>query len=152
MQSDLRALYQKVILDHNLNPRHFCTLPNATHTAKGNNPLCGDHVEIFLVVDEHSVIQEASFQGAGCAISTASASLLTEAIQGTPTEEAHILFKRMLYMLTEREPEETSFEDLGELAVFENMRAYPARIKCATLSWFALEAALKQADEPISSE
>ncbi|MEA2562057.1 MAG: nitrogen fixation protein NifU [Acidobacteriota bacterium] len=145
--SDLRDLYQEVILDHNRVPRNFGTLENANREAEGHNPLCGDRVRVSLHV-EGDRIEGISFQGSGCAISTASASLMTEALKGRTVEEAQRLFHGFHDLLTAG----GDADGLGKLAVFAGVREYPIRIKCATLAWHAVQAALEQQDHPISTE
>ncbi|HWN45315.1 MAG TPA: SUF system NifU family Fe-S cluster assembly protein [Thermoanaerobaculia bacterium] len=150
--SDLRDLYQEVILDHNRVPRNFGKLENANRESEGYNPLCGDRVKVFLHV-EGDRIEGIAFQGSGCAISTASASLMTEALKGRTVEEARRLFHGFHDLLTTG----GDGDDLGKLAVFAGVREYPIRIKCATLAWHAVQAALEQPlDEknlhPISTE
>jgi nitrogen fixation NifU-like protein len=139
--SELRDLYQEVILDHNRSPRNFKELASATHRASGHNPLCGDKVTIFLEV-RGDRIESATFQGSGCAISTASASLMTESLKGKSVAEAEDLFDRMHTLLTtpEEPPEDPS---LGKLAVFSGVREFPMRVKCASLAWHTLRAALE---------
>jgi nitrogen fixation protein NifU and related proteins len=145
--SDLRDLYQEVILDHNRVPRNFGKLENANREAEGHNPLCGDRVRVSLHV-EGDRIEGIAFQGSGCAISTASASLMTEALKGRTVEEARRLFHGFHDLLTAG----GDADDLGKLAVFAGVREYPIRIKCATLAWHALQAALEQQDHPVSTE
>jgi nitrogen fixation protein NifU and related proteins len=148
--SDLRDLYQEVILDHSKRPRNFRKLEDANRTAVGHNPLCGDKLAVYLDI-ENGVVRDASFQGAGCAISTASASMMTEAIKGKPVEEAEKLFARFQEMLTT--PVDQSLdESLGKLDVFNGVREFPARVKCATLSWHTVHAALSCEDEAVSTE
>jgi nitrogen fixation protein NifU and related proteins len=145
--SDLRDLYQEVILDHNRVPRNFGKLENANRESEGHNPLCGDRVHVFLRV-EGDRIEDIAFQGSGCAISTASASLMTEALKGRTVAEARRLFHGFHDLLTNG----GDSEGLGKLAVFAGVREYPIRIKCATLAWHAAQAALEQKDHPISTE
>jgi nitrogen fixation NifU-like protein len=147
-------LYQEVILDHNRRPRNFGPLPGANRRAEGDNPLCGDRVTIYLDVDGDR-IRKVSFEGAGCAISTASASLMTEALAGRTVAEARSLFAGFHRMLTEGPaapgdtsgagPEIGSDAELDKLAVFSGVRAYPMRVKCATLAWHTLKSALDAA-------
>jgi nitrogen fixation NifU-like protein len=144
---DLRELYQEVILDHNKRPRNRGRLENPTAHAEGYNPLCGDMVTLTLRTHEGR-IEEIAFDGQGCAISTASASLMTEAVKGKSTEEAHQIFRDFQAMVTN---DGDNF-DLGELEVFAGVREYPVRIKCAILPWHALNAALKGHDDPVSTE
>ena len=145
--SDLRDLYQEVILDHNRAPRNFGPLPSANRKAEGHNPLCGDRVSVFLQV-ENDRIANIAFQGSGCAISTASASLMTEALKGKSVAEARGLFHGFHDLLTAN----GDADGLGKLAVFAGVREYPIRIKCATLAWHAVQAALDQQDHPVSTE
>ncbi|MBU6505263.1 MAG: SUF system NifU family Fe-S cluster assembly protein [Betaproteobacteria bacterium] len=145
--SDLRDLYQEVIFDHNRHPRNFGALPEANRHADGFNPLCGDRLTLHLRV-EGGVIQEARFEGAGCAISTASASLMTEALKGKTEAEAAILFEGFHHMVM-GEPVSV---DLGKLAVLAGVSEFPARVKCATLAWHTLNAALKNESNPVSTE
>jgi nitrogen fixation protein NifU and related proteins len=145
--SDLRDLYQEVILDHNRRPRNFGPLPAANRRAEGHNPLCGDRVTVYLDVEEGR-IRDVSFEGAGCAISTASASLMTEALKGLSVEAARGLFHGFHELVTQGD----EGEDLGKLAVFTGVREYPMRVKCATLAWHTLMAALDAKDQPVTTE
>ena len=147
--NELRDLYQEVILDHNRRPRNFGALPNANREAEGNNPLCGDRVTVHLHM-EGDRIQDISFEGAGCAISTASASLMTEALKGRTIEEAQRIFHGFHDLLTKGTEQDP--EALGKLAVFSGVREYPMRVKCATLAWHTFQAALDQKDHPVSTE
>jgi nitrogen fixation protein NifU and related proteins len=149
--SELRELYQQVILDHNRKPRNFRTLADANRTADGHNPLCGDQLTLALRVED-GVIKDAAFQGKGCAISKASASMMTAGVIGKSEAEAAALFRRVHAMLT-TEPTGAAVPDsLGKLAVFAGVREFPSRIKCATLAWHTLQAALSGAAEPVSTE
>ena len=149
-RSDLRDLYQEVILDHNRKPRNFGPLPGADHTAEGSNPLCGDRVKVSLKM-KGDVLSEIAFEGAGCAISTASASLMTEALKGKTVAEARALFDGFHRLLTTGEAAGDAGRPIGadaeldKLAVFSGVRAYPMRVKCATLAWHTLKSALDQA-------
>jgi len=145
--SDLRDLYQEVILDHNRRPRNFGPLPAANRRAEGHNPLCGDRVTVYLDVEDGR-IRDVSFEGARCAISTASASLMTEALKGLGVEEARTLFHGFHELVTKGD----EGEDLGKLAVFTGVREYPMRVKCATLAWHTLMAALDAKDQPVTTE
>jgi len=147
--SDLRDLYQEVILDHTRKPRNFGVPAAANRRAEGHNPLCGDRVTVFLEVADGR-IRDIAFQGAGCAISTASASLMTEALKGLSVGEARDLFRGFHEMVTKGAPE--GAQDLGKLAVFTGVREYPMRVKCATLAWHTLQAALDQQDRPVATE
>lgn len=146
--SDLRELYQEVILDHNRRPRNFGKLEHANRLAEGYNPLCGDRVSVFLQVEDGR-IRDISFQGSGCAISTASASLMTEALRGCSVDEARALFHGFHGLVTTGEADAGA---LGKLAVLAGVREYPIRVKCATLAWHAAQAALDQQDRPVSTE
>lgn len=139
--SDLSDLYQEVILDHNRRPRNFHSIEDASHSAEGYNPLCGDRLTLYLTV-EKGVITEASFQGNGCAISKASASLMTEALKGRTVADAQALFDRFHRMVTT--PPEQPVEDLGKLSVFAGVREFPVRVKCASLAWHTLKAAVER--------
>lgn len=149
--SDLRDLYQEVIFDHNRRPRNFHALPNANRRVEGFNPLCGDHLTLYLVVDEQDIIQDASFQGTGCAISTASASLMTEAVKGKKVGEAERLFEGFHDLIT-TDKGEAAEASLGKLVVLGGVRDYPSRVKCATLAWHALHAALGNSAETVTTE
>lgn len=143
--NDLSDLYQQVILDHNRNPRNFRTVPGANRHAEGYNPLCGDRISLQARV-EGDVIQDVGFQGSGCAISKAAASLMTAAVQGKTTAEATELFRAFHDMLT------GGANAPGKLAAFSGVKAFPARVKCANLSWHALRAALENRAEPVTTE
>ncbi|WP_428827064.1 Fe-S cluster assembly sulfur transfer protein SufU [Azonexus sp. IMCC34842] len=149
MIADLHDLYQEVIVDHGRRPRNFGSLPEASHRAEGFNPLCGDHLNLQLKVVD-GIIQDIRFDGVGCAISTASASLMSEALKGRSVAEAETLFDSFHAMLTGDQPE--SPPDLGKLAVLAGVRKFPARVKCATLAWHTLLAALHQAQQPVTTE
>ena len=153
---DLRELYQDIILDHGRHPRNFRAMAEPTHTARGHNPLCGDRVTIYLSLDGER-IADLSFEGRGCAISTAAASLMTEVLKGKTVAEAETLFQHFHARVTggtETELPEALAADMERLEPLTGVKAYPARVKCATLSWHALEAALKGAppDTPIKTE
>ncbi len=150
MFDDLRDLYQEVIFDHNRNPRNFRVMPDANRQVEGFNPLCGDRLTLYLHID-NQVIIDASFQGSGCAISTASVSLMTEIIKGKTESEANELFKQF-HAITTGKSEGQQLEALGKLAVLAGVREYPARVKCATLAWHTLDAALKNQQKSISTE
>ena len=139
--SDLSDLYQEVILDHNRRPRNFRTLEAPSHTAEGYNPLCGDRLHVFLRLEE-GVVADVAFQGSGCAISKASASLMTDAIKGRPVAEVRDLFERFHRMVTT--PPDQTVENLGKLSVLAGVREFPVRVKCASLAWHTLKAALEQ--------
>lgn len=149
MSDSLRDLYQEVILDHNRRPRNFGALPAANRQAEGYNPLCGDKVTVFLDVEEGR-IRDVRFEGAGCAISTASASLMTEALKGRSLEEARKLFNEFHELVTTGAREDAP--ELGKLAVFGGVREFPMRVKCATLAWHTVLAAMEGKDQPVSTE
>lgn len=149
MTMELRELYQEIIMDHNRNPRNHYAMADATTQANGYNPLCGDKLTVYLKLDGH-LVTDVSFVGCGCAISQASASLMTEALRGKTIEEAHDLFKRFHAMVTH--DEDGLLVSLDKLAVLAGVRAYPARVKCATLAWHTLEAALKKEAGIVSTE
>ena len=152
---DLRDLYQEVILDHNKRPRNFGTLAAPSRTSEGFNPLCGDRLTLQLTLDG-DVIRDVAFEGSGCAISKASASLMTEIVKGKTIGEAHELFVRFQEMVTGDVEATPDTEALGKLAVFAGVRAYPARVKCAVLAWHTLRAAVGTAansdDEVVTTE
>jgi nitrogen fixation NifU-like protein len=146
--SDLRDLYQEVILDHSKRPRNFHALADANRKAEGYNPLCGDRETVYLRL-EGDRVRDVAFQGTGCAISTASASMMTESVKGKSREEAEALFERFHDLITGQNGESA---DLGKLAVFSGVREYPVRVKCATLPWHTLKAALASDGATISTE
>lgn len=152
---ELRELYRELILDHARNPRHFGKLPAATHSAEGINPLCGDKLRLYLDVDADGVIRDASFEGSGCAISVASASLLTETVVGRGTDDALAYFDALVGRLARdsrgEEPRPPRVE-LGKLRALEGVREFPSRVKCATLAWHALKSALNTQQEPATTE
>ena len=142
MSSELRDLYQEVILDHNKRPRNFRTLDESARRADGHNPLCGDRVTIFVRMNGDRV-EEVTFQGSGCAISKASASMMTDSVKGHTIGEVDALFDAFQTMVTTPPDQDIDTEDLGKLAVFSGVREFPSRVKCASLAWHALRAALK---------
>lgn len=152
--SDLRELYQELILDHGRRPRNFGPLEGATHDAVGHNPMCGDRITVHLKLDG-DVVAGVSFEGQGCAISQASASLLTEAVKGRRLDDVQALFRKVTALVTGRD-EDVAHEggvELGKLEVFEGVRQYPMRVKCATLAWHTLHNALEgNAAEPVKTE
>jgi nitrogen fixation NifU-like protein len=150
MMAGLGQLYQDLILDHNRSPRNYRKMENANRHVEGNNPLCGDRLTVFLRMDGDS-IEDAAFQGSGCAISRASASLMTAAVKGKTRSEAEDLFDRFHRLVTGTlNPADT--QSLGKLAAFAGVAEFPVRIKCASLSWHALRAALNQSNSVVSSE
>ena len=148
---DLRELYQQVILDHYKEPRNFHTMDDCNHHAEGHNPLCGDQVDIFLKVSE-GVISDISFQGNGCAISKSSASLMTAFVKGKSVEQVKSDFEKFHALIMGENVEDSVREDLGKLAVLEGVKEFPMRVKCASLAWHTLIAALKQEKEKVSTE
>jgi nitrogen fixation NifU-like protein len=149
--SELRDLYQEVILDHHRKPRNFRKLARPTRHAEGYNPLCGDRVTVEVALDG-GVIRDIGFQGSGCAISRASASLMTADLKGKDVAEAEATFARFRAMLTESPDPATPPAELGKLGVLAGVREFPSRIKCATLPWHTLHAALSSRGEPVSTE
>ena len=143
--SELNDLYQEVILDHNKNPRNFREIPDADKTADGNNPLCGDALRVYVEMDGDTV-RDVSFKGSGCAISKASASMMTQAIKGKSREDAEILFDEFHKMVLGELDEDADENHLGRLKIFAGVREFPARVKCASLSWHTLHAALAGED------
>ena len=158
MTFELRELYQEVILDHGRAPRNFGKPDRVSHEAHGNNPLCGDKVTIYLQVDD-GVVKDIGFEGQGCAISTASTSMMTEVLKGKTLDEAHALFHRFHSLVTgcdesaggENDPN-LDCEALERLSVLSGVREFPMRVKCATLCWHTMEAAVKGHGEPVTSE
>jgi nitrogen fixation protein NifU and related proteins len=149
--SDLRDLYQDVILEHSKAPRNYRELAAANHKAEGFNPLCGDHFTVYLDLENDS-IRDISFQGSGCAISKASASMMTQILKGKSKADAEKLFEVFHAMVTGKAPADGSQPELGKLAVFSGVSEFPVRVKCATLAWHALHAALEGQAEAVSTE
>lgn len=151
--NDLRELYEEVILDHNRNPRNYPRRPEKTnHSAHGFNPVCGDEFFVHLHVDENGIIQDIGFDGAGCAISTASASLMTEALKGLRTDEVERLFAQVHSLLTEERQVGGPDDFLGKLTVLTGVKQYPMRVKCATLAWHTMRAAIADDSETVCTE
>ncbi len=148
MFEDLNDLYQQVILDHSRSPRNFLKLPTANRVAEGKNPLCGDQITVFVRLEDN-VVQDISFQGSGCAISKASASLLTDSLKGKTIDEVKRLFGKVHEMVTTGKVEP---ESVGKLAVFAGVHKFPARVKCAILPWHAVVAAIDGQADPVSTE
>lgn len=144
----MSELYQTVILDHNRAPRNFRAMPEATRQAEGFNPLCGDKVHVWLKVGDDGRIEDVSFQGEGCAISKASSSIMTQTVKGKTVDEAKALFAEFHDVVTGK----TSGEGHGKMAVFAGVSAFPMRVKCASLGWHALKAALERPDAVVSTE
>jgi nitrogen fixation NifU-like protein len=149
--ADLRELYQTTILDHNKQPRNFRVPEGANHRAAGYNPLCGDRVVVHLRLED-GVVEDVGFQGAGCAISTASASLMTQAVKGKSIADVQKLFDAFHELLTSDPKQEVDLGRVGKLAVFAGVREYPVRVKCATLAWHTLRAALEGGRETVKTE
>ncbi len=149
--SDLHALYQEVILDHSKRPHNFRPMADASRTARGYNPLCGDKVTLFLKLDGDHIV-DVAFQGSGCAISTASASILTETLKGKTRAEAESLFAKFHDLVTGKRLNEDAGPDLGKLEVFSGVSEFPVRVKCATLVWHTLRSALAGSQQPVTTE
>jgi nitrogen fixation NifU-like protein len=149
--SALRELYQEVILDHSRHPRNFRKPENADHSAEGFNPLCGDRVTLYVQMDG-DVVKDLAFQGSGCAISTASASMLTETLKGKTRSQAEALFNKFHQLVTGDPLNRPLPADLGKLEVFAGVREFPMRVKCATLAWHTLNAALRNRGGTVSTE
>jgi nitrogen fixation protein NifU and related proteins len=148
--SDLSELYQEILLEHNSKPRNFRKLEDANHTADGYNPLCGDQITLYLKV-EGNVITDVGFQGSGCAISRASASMMTQSVKGQKLEKAEEIFDEFHKMLTSRGAD-LDYDKLGDLDMLSGVAEYPARIKCAVLAWHTLHAALEGKAETVTTE
>jgi len=151
MNSELKELYQQVILDHNKSPRNFRLMGNATQHAEGYNPLCGDHIDVYLLIED-GIIKDVSFKGEGCAISKASASLMTSILKGKSKEEAEKLFEKFHDLVTGKLGDSPSIEDLGKLAVFAGVQEFPVRVKCASLAWHTMINAIKGEQEKVTTE
>ncbi|MGH0035960.1 MAG: Fe-S cluster assembly sulfur transfer protein SufU [Myxococcota bacterium] len=149
---DLRELYQTTILDHNKKPRNFGQLEDANREADGHNPLCGDQLHVSVRVDDQGVVEDVAFEGTGCAISRASASLMTEYVKGMSREAVEAAFERFHALVTSSPSEEAHTEGLGKLAVFAGVREFPMRVKCATLAWHTLKAALEGEGATVKTE
>jgi len=148
--SELSELYQQVILDHNKKPRNFRRPETANHSAEGYNPLCGDQLTVYLDL-ENDLVKDVGFEGSGCAISKAAASMMTQAIKGKSKEQAESLFQEFHSMVTGELNEETQENSLGNLKIFAGVREFPVRVKCATLAWHTLHAALNK-EAQVSTE
>ena len=153
LDTDLRDLYQDLILDHGKHPRNFHNLPHPNREALGHNPLCGDRLMLFLTVDDQGIIRDAGFQGSGCAISMASASMMTEMLKGKTSAEAEKLFRYLHASCTgaEAPTKDLAEDDVDRLKALGGVRHYPMRVKCATLAWHTLQAALKN-EQKVSTE
>jgi len=148
---ELRDLYQEVILEHSKAPRNFKKLPNANHHAEGFNPLCGDRFTVYLDV-EGDTVRDVAFQGSGCAISKASASMMTQSVKGKTIAEAEQLFRNFHKFVTTQDHRDSDAAELGKLAVFSGVAEFPARVKCATLAWHTLQAAIEGKQDSVSTE
>lgn len=151
MNQELRELYQQVILDHNKSPRNFRKIENATQFAEGYNPLCGDHIDIFLLIED-GIVKDVSFKGEGCAISKASASLMTSIMKEKKVEEAEKLFEKFHDLVTGKLGENPDIDELGKLAVFAGVQEFPVRVKCASLAWHTMMNALHGKDHKVTTE
>jgi len=149
---DMQDLYRELVLDHSRNPRHFGRLDGATHMADGINPLCGDKLRLYLRVNDDGEIESSSFEGSGCAISVASASLMTEAVNGLPVAEAESCSSAVTNRLSTGDLDIQLTANLEKLNALDGVRAYPSRIKCATLAWHALRSALNNDTTPATTE
>jgi nitrogen fixation protein NifU and related proteins len=149
---DLRDLYQEVIIEHSKRPRNYHPLEAPARSAQGYNPLCGDQVKVYVRLDDADKVADLSFEGSGCAISTASASVMTEILKGKSMAEAEALFQTFHDLVTGHDSAEEQLDELGKLAVFGGVSEFPARVKCATLCWHTLRAALAGKDEPVTTE
>ena len=152
-QEELRDLYRELILDHARSPRHFGKLAGATHSAEGINPLCGDKLKMYFSIDADNKISDAKFEGSGCAISVASASLLTDTVIGMSSDVALEYFAELVARLSGQPVNaDQSKPDLGKLLALEGVKEFPSRVKCATLAWHALNSAINKQSEPVSTE
>ena len=149
--ADLRDLYQELILEHSRAPRNYRELKPADHSAEGYNPLCGDRFTVYLHMDG-DLIRDITFQGSGCAISKASASMMTQMLKGKTRRDAEELFSRFHKVVTGQPPANGNKPDLGKLAVFSGVSEFPTRVKCATLAWHTLQAALEGKQDAVSTE
>jgi nitrogen fixation NifU-like protein len=151
MDNELRELYQQVILDHNKSPRNFKKLETANHYAEGYNPLCGDRIDVYVKLNDDK-IEDISFIGSGCAISKASASLMSTMVKGKTIEEAEKIFEKFHHLITGKLGEEIDTIEAGKLAVFAGVREFPSRVKCASLAWHTLISALKEENKTVTTE
>ncbi|HNX68999.1 MAG TPA: SUF system NifU family Fe-S cluster assembly protein [Candidatus Omnitrophota bacterium] len=151
MSDDIRELYQQMIMDHNKNPRNFHALPDADRTAEGYNPLCGDHFKVFVKM-EGDMIRDIAFEGAGCAISKASASMMTAALKGKTRQEAKVLFDEVRKMLSRQAGGPFDETKVGKLATLAGVCEFPARVKCASLAWHTMTEALDPTGKQVTTE
>ena len=151
MDQELKELYQQVILDHNKSPRNFRKMENASSQAEGYNPLCGDHIDVYVLVED-GIVKDVSFNGEGCAISKASASVMTSMLKGKSKEEVEKLFNKFHDLVTGKLGDDPEVEDLGKLAVFAGVQEFPIRVKCASLAWHTLMSALADNEKKVTTE
>jgi len=151
MDQELRDLYQQVILDHNKSPRNFRLMANATQHAEGYNPLCGDRLDVYLII-KNGIVEDISFKGEGCAISKASASLMTSLLKGKTKQEAENLFTKFHDLVTGKLGDNPDIDELGKLAVFAGVQEFPVRVKCASLAWHTMMNALQSKSEKVTTE
>ena len=151
MDQELKELYQQVILDHNKSPRNFRKMENASSQAEGYNPLCGDHIDVYVLVED-GIVKDVSFNGEGCAISKASASVMTSMLKGKTKEETEKLFNKFHDLVTGKLGDDPEVEDLGKLAVFAGVQEFPIRVKCASLAWHTLMSALANNENKVTTE
>ncbi len=151
MDQELKELYQQVILDHNKSPRNFRKMENASSQAEGYNPLCGDHIDVYVLVED-GIVKDVSFNGEGCAISKASASVMTSMLKGKSKEEAEKLFNKFHDLVTGKLGDDPDVEGLGKLAVFAGVQEFPIRVKCASLAWHTLMSALTDNENKVTTE
>ncbi len=144
-------LYQQTILEHNRNPRNFKKLPGATHLAEGYNPLCGDHMWVYMKINKQNILEDVAFEGQGCAISKASASMMTTALKGKTIDQARVLFEEFHHLVIGKLKPDQQPNHLGKLAVFSGIWQYPSRVKCASLSWHTMHGAIDKV-KSISTE
>jgi nitrogen fixation NifU-like protein len=151
MVQELKELYQQVILDHNKSPRNFRKMENASSQAEGYNPLCGDHIDVYVLVED-GIVKDVSFNGEGCAISKASASVMTSMLKGKTKEEAEKLFNKFHDLVTGKLGDDLDIDELGKLAVFAGVQEFPVRVKCASLAWHTLMSALGDKQKKVTTE
>jgi len=151
MDQELKELYQQVILDHNKSPRNFRKMDNASSTAEGYNPLCGDHIDVYVLVED-GIVKDVSFKGEGCAISKASASVMTSMLRGKSKAEAEKLFNKFHDLVTGKLGDDLDINELGKLAVFAGVQEFPVRVKCASLAWHTLMSALEDKEKKVTTE
>ena len=149
--SEINELYQEMILEHNRKPRNFSVMDEATCESEGFNPLCGDRITVYLKI-QGDVIEDISFQGSGCAISTASASMLTGSLKGKTKSEAESVFEAFHKLVNGKSLDESEIQRIGKMTVFSGVSEYPTRVKCATLAWHTLRAGLSGSEKPVSTE